>query len=403
MSTAWFNCQAGVAGDMTLAALVDAGADPDHIARSLGGLGVEGWAMHFERVQRCGVGATWANVVVHDEHGSHDHGSHDHTAHRPVREIHRLIDAADLPEQVRVTARAVFDRLADAEGAIHGVDPDDVELHEVGAVDSIVDVVGVCAALDSLGITDVRCSPIAVGTGSVRSAHGVLPNPAPATVAILASVGAPLIGLDTTLEVTTPTGAALMATLATGFGALPSMKPVAVGYGAGTADTAGRANVVQVVIGDGAGVAADTGSEQGTDVLLLEVNVDDVTGEVLAHAVAELLEAGAHDAWITPIVMKKGRPAHMLSVLCDPSGATTLRSLLLRETGSLGVRASMHQRWPQRREITSVDIDGHPVGIKRSGERTKVEFDDAAAAARELDLPVRIVIERAAAQADQPR
>jgi len=398
VTTAWFNCQAGVAGDMTLAALVDAGADPDHVARTLGGLGVEGWAMHFERVQRCGVGATWANVVVHD-----DHDAGGHTAHRPVREIRGLLDAADLPTRVRARARAVFDQLADAEGAIHGVDPGDIELHEVGAVDAIVDVVGVCAALDSLDVTEVRCSPIAVGTGSVRSAHGVLPNPAPATVAILTSAGAPVIGLDVTLEVTTPTGAALMTTLATGFGAMPSMSPVAVGYGAGTADTAGRANVVQVVIGDTSDHVAESGDERGADVLLLEANVDDVTGEVLAHAVNELLVAGAHDAWITPIVMKKGRPAHTVSVLCDPSTATAFRSLMLRETGSLGIRSSVFRRWPQRREVTSVDIDGHHIGIKRSGQRTKVEFDDAAAAARALDLPVRVVVDRATALADERR
>ena len=395
---AWFNCCAGVAGDMTLAALIDAGADRLAVMDAWATLGVDGFAATWERVQRCGVGATWANVVVHD-----DHDAEGHTAHRPVREIRELLDAADLPTRVRAGARAVFDQLADAEGAIHGVDPGDVELHEVGAVDAIVDVVGVCAALDSLDVTEVRCSPIAVGTGSVRSAHGVLPNPAPATVAILTSAGAPVIGLDATLEVTTPTGAALMATLATGFGALPSMSPVAVGYGAGTADTAGRANVVQVVIGDATDHGAESGDERGADVLLLEANVDDVTGEVLAHAVTELLAAGAHDAWITPIVMKKGRPAHTVSVLCDPSNAAALRSLMVRETGSLGVRASVLQRWPQRREVTSVDIDGHRIGIKRAGQRTKVEFDDAAAAARALDVPVRVVIDRATALADERR
>ena len=198
---AWFNCQAGVAGDMTLAALIDAGADADEVGRMLAGLGIDGYAVTFERVQRCGVGATWANVVTHHHHhdldldndhdGHHDHALHDHAPdeqhvpHRPVREIYALLDGADLPDRVRARARAVFERLAAVEGAIHGIDPSDVELHEVGALDSIIDVVGVCAALESLGVGDIRCSPIAVGTGTVRSAHGLLPNPAPATVGLL--------------------------------------------------------------------------------------------------------------------------------------------------------------------------------------------------------------------------
>ncbi len=174
----------------------------------LAGLGIDGYAVTFERVQRCGVGATWANVVTHDHHhddhdgddhhhGVHDGDHHDHNAHvphRPVREIDELLERADLPDRVRARARAVFARLAAVEGAIHGIDPADVELHEVGALDSIVDVVGVCAALESLGITEVRCSPIAVGTGTVRSAHGLIPNPAPATVALLRDAGAPTVG-----------------------------------------------------------------------------------------------------------------------------------------------------------------------------------------------------------------
>ena len=391
---AWFNCQAGVAGDMTMAALVDAGADPDVVASTIGGLGVDGYALLFERVQRCGVRATWANVVVHDEHDD-EHDPHDH--HRPLREILALLDEADLAPQVRERARAVFSRLGEVEGAIHGVDPADVELHEVGALDSIVDVVGVCAALEALGIDEVWCSPIAVGHGSVRSAHGVLPNPAPATVALLAAAGAPTVGLDTTMEVSTPTGVALMATLAHGFGPMPSMTTDAVGYGAGTADSPERANVVQVVLGN----RSETGDDDATPVALLEANVDDVTGEVLAHTISTLLAAGAHDAWITPIVMKKGRPAHTVGVLCDPSTVAATRELLLRETGSLGVRMSMMRRWPQRRTETTVDVDGHTIRAKIADHRTKIEFDDAAAAAAALDVPLREVLDRATRLADE--
>jgi uncharacterized protein (TIGR00299 family) protein len=394
---AWFNCQAGVAGDMTMAALVDAGADTDLVASMIGGLDVGGYALMFERVQRCGVGATWANVVVHDDHtgspspGLEEPRSAEHVAHRPLREILDLLDGAELPDRVRERARAVFVRLGEVEGAIHGVDPAEVELHEVGALDSIVDVVGVCAALEALDIDEVWCSPVAVGHGSVRSAHGVIPNPAPATVALLAEAGLPTVGLDTTLEVSTPTGVALMATLASGFGAMPSISSHSVGYGAGTVDTPERANVVQVVIGQ-----AGDRHDDGTPVALLEANVDDVTGEVLAHTVSTLLAAGAHDAWLTPIVMKKGRPAHTVSVLCDPSGITTMRGILVRETGTLGVRMSSLQRWPQQRVETIVEIDGHPIRAKLAEHRIKIEFDDAAAAAAAIGVPVRVVLERAA-------
>ena len=401
---AWFNCQAGVAGDMTMAALVDAGADPDLVASTIGGLGVDGYALMFERVQRCGVGATWANVVVHDHPGSPSPGlgeprSANHGAHRPLRGILALLDEADLPERVRKRARSVFVRLGEVEAAIHGVDANEVEFHEVGSLDSIVDVVGVCAALEALGVDEVRCSPIAVGHGSIRSAHGVIPNPAPATAALLAEAGVPTVGLDTTLEVSTPTGVALMATLAAGFGAMPSVSARSIGYGAGTADTPGRANVVQVVVGK----AGDDRDDDGTPVTLLEANVDDVTGEVLAHTVSMLLSAGAHDAWITPIVMKKGRPAHTVSVLCDPAAVASLRTLLVDETGTLGVRMSTLRRWPQRRDEATVDVDDRTIRIKFAAHRVKVEFDDAADAAADLGLPVRVVLDRAARLADEQR
>ena len=401
---AWFNCQAGVAGDMTMAALVDAGADPDTVASIIAELGVDGYALLFERVQRCGVRSTWANVVVHHEHDDHHHEHDDHhhgqrNGHRPLREILRLLDDAELPERVHRRARAVFERLGQVEGAIHGVDPADVELHEVGALDSIVDVVGVCAALEALGIDEVWCSPIAVGHGSIRSAHGVIPNPAPATMALLTGAKAPTVGLDTTLEVSTPTGAALMTTLAAGFGSMPPISAGSVGYGAGTADTPERANVVQVVIGG----RSDIRHDDGTPVALLEANVDDVTGEVLAHTMSALLAAGAHDAWVTPITMKKGRPAHTVGVLCDPAAIDAMRDVLLRETGSLGVRMSSLRRWPQRRTETTVDVDGCAIRVKVAAHRVKVEFDDAAVAANELGLPVRVVLERAGRLAEETR
>jgi uncharacterized protein (TIGR00299 family) protein len=387
--TVWFNCCAGVAGDMVLAALVDAGADVDAIAGSLAGLHVDGYALAFERVQRCGVGATWANVAVHDGTG-HDDAPH---THRRAREVLELIRVADLPSRARDRALAVYRALAEVEGEIHGVEAGDVELHEVGALDSIIDVVGVCVALEVLGVDSVVCSPIAVGHGTVRTQHGDLPNPVPAVTALLARANAPVVGLDTTMETATPTGVALMTVLADRFGAFPSFTVTGTGFGAGTADPPGRPNVVQAVIGDAllAGAAAGT----GRPARLVEANVDDVTGEVLAHAIACLLTAGAHDAWATPIVMKKGRPAHTVHALCDDATLANVSSVMIAETGTLGVRSTSVERWPQHREERQVDVGGHLVRVKVSGARVKAEHDDAVAAAAALGIPLRDVLHRA--------
>ena len=406
-TTAWFNCAAGVAGDMLLGALVDAGADRDAVADALAGLGVDGYALTFERVQRGGVTATWANVVVHDVHDDHHHhdGRHDdrHGAgshpHRPAREVFALLDAADLPERVRRRATAAYRALAEVEGEIHGIDPDDVELHEVGALDAIVDVVGTCAALESLDVDHVVCAPIAVGVGTVEAAHGTLPNPAPAVVRLLARAQVPATGIDTTMELATPTGVALMATLADRFGAMPAMTVHSVGFGAGTADPTGRPNVVNVVIGAATdrplGATGVPGA--GRTAHLVEANVDDATPEVLAHTVTRLLAAGAHDAWITPIVMKKGRPAHTVHALCDDAALRTVADVLVTETGTLGLRATTVERWPQRRLERTVEVDGHAVRVKLDdgGSRVKVEHDDAAVAAAALGVPLRDVLRRA--------
>lgn len=379
----WFNCSAGVAGDMLLGALVDAGADPAAISAVLDGLGVDGWALTFERVQRAGVMATRADVAI----AQGDDAGH---VHRPVEAITALLDAAAIPEAVRIDAERVFDALARAEGGVHGIDPAEVELHEVGALDAIVDVVGVVAALHDLGITRIVSAPIATGYGNTSSAHGELPNPPPAVARLLASRRAPAVGVDTPMELATPTGVAVLVALAERFGPLPAMAVEAVGYGAGSADTAGRPNVVQVVVGTATDERA-TG-QPGRAAIQLEVNVDDVSGEVVAHTVAALLAAGAHDAWATPIVMKKGRPAHTVAVLADPAAVEQLAAILLAETGSLGVRAHTVERWPQRRAEIVVDVDGHPVRVKVAAGRAKPEHDDAIVAAAALGRPLRDVL-----------
>ena len=382
---AYVQCSAGVAGDMLLGALVDAGADRQAVFDVLTRLGIDGYALTFERVQRCGVAATWASVVV-DEH--HDH------EHRPARQIHKLLDTADLPGRVRDRAQAVYATLAAAEGAVHGIAADDVELHEVGAVDAIVDVVGIAAALEALGIDELVAGPVATGRGTITAAHGSLPNPAPAVARLLASHGIPVVGIDTDLELATPTGVAALAALASSFGAIPAMTVSAVGYGAGRADTPGRPNVVQVLVGE-ATLAEEVAPPPGRRAVQVDVNVDDVTGEVIAHTIATLVAAGAFDAWATPIVMKKGRPAHVVSALCDPALVETIAAVLIAETGSLGVRATTVERWPQERAESSVDVGGHRIGVKLGAGRVKVEHDDAAAAAQALGRPLRDVLAEA--------
>jgi hypothetical protein len=382
VTTAWFHCFSGVSGDMTLGALLDAGVDLGVVVDGLRALALDGWSLHAERVLRGGISATRAIVDAPEQ-----------PHHRPYADIVAILDNATLPDRTRRRAAAAFRALAQVEAELHGVAVDHVEFHEVGSLDAIVDIVGSCLALEALDVDEVVCSPVALGLGTVRAAHGVLPNPAPATLRLLARAGAPARGIDQPLELATPTGVALMTTLASTFGPLPAMTVTATGHGAGGRDLPHQPNVVQVVLGEAA--PERVAGNRGQPVTLLEANVDDVTGEVLAHTVAALLAAGAHDAWITPIVMKKGRPAHTVHALCDPSRADAIAATLLRETGTLGLRGTSLERWPQAREVEVVDVDGQPVRVKLSGHRVKVEFDDAAAAADALGRPVRDVIEDA--------
>lgn len=377
---AWFHCFSGIAGDMALGALVDAGADLDEVRELCRRIPVTGWGLEAEPVMRNGIAATHVNVLAEAT-----------TVVRTAAHINGLLDEARLPTRVRDRAVAVFGALARAEGKLHNRPPEQVHFHEVGALDAIVDVVGTCAALELLDVDEVHASPVAHGIGMIRSAHGALPNPPPAVVELLRDV--PVYGLDVPLELTTPTGAAILAALAVGFGPMPAMAIEASGFGAGTAELADRPNLTQVVLG----TAVDE-LVPGQPVQLLEVNVDDATGETLAHTLSAVLNAGAHDAWITPILMKKGRPGHTVSALADPAVAAQVSAALVRETGSLGVRGQTLERWPAARSFEEVEVDGLPVRVKVSAGRVKVEHDDAARAARHLGLPLREVVSRAEAE-----
>jgi uncharacterized protein (TIGR00299 family) protein len=378
---AWFHCFSGIAGDMALGSLIDAGADLDEVRALLDRLPVGGWVVEAEPVLRCGIAATKLHVHAKDT-----------TVVRTASHIAALVEEARLPDRVSARALATFAALADAEGQLHRRPPEQVHFHEVGGLDAIVDVVGTCAALEVLAIDEVRASAVVTGTGMVRTAHGLLPNPAPAVVALLASVSAPTSGLDVGVELTTPTGAALLAALASGFGPLPAMAIDATGFGAGSREIDGRPNATQVVIGESVRAL-----DAGQPVMLLEANVDDATGETLAHTIAALLDAGAHDAWVTPIVMKKGRPAHTVAALVDVVLAAQVARTLTAETGSLGVRGVTMERWPAARTVDSVEVEGYPIRIKVSPGRIKVEHDDAARVARLAGLPLREVLSRAEA------
>jgi pyridinium-3,5-bisthiocarboxylic acid mononucleotide nickel chelatase len=377
-TVAWFHCFAGIAGDMALVSLFDAGADVDEVRTLLARLDLPGWELRFEDALRGGIGCTRALVRGRDE-----------TA-RTHRDITALIAQAVLPTRVAARAQRVFALLAAVEAELHRTPPDDVHFHEVGGHDAVVDVVGTAAALEVLGVEEVTASAVATGTGTVRSAHGLLPNPAPATLRLL--VGVPSYGRDVDVELTTPTGAALLAALCRSFGPLPDMEVTASGFGGGSRELEELPNCTQVVIGR-RGAASHVGP--GQPAVVLETNLDDVTGEQLGLAVAGALDAGALDAWVSPVTMKKGRPGHVLHVLADVAHLGALRREVERVTGTLGVRATPVERWPVERRMARVLVDGMAIRMKVSAGRAKPEFDDVALVAAKTGAAVHEVASRA--------
>jgi uncharacterized protein (TIGR00299 family) protein len=389
-TVAWFHCFSGIAGDMALGALIDAGADLDEVRAVVQRLPVGGWELEAEPVLRCGIAATKVHVRAHDD-----------AVVRTAAHIAGLVAEAGLPERVARRALATFRALAEVEGRLHRRPPEQVHFHEVGGIDAIVDVVGTCAALELLEVDVVHASPVAQGTGMIRAAHGLLPNPPPAVVGLLED--APTYGVELPFELTTPTGAALLAATVSRWGPLPALRITTSGFGAGGREIDGRPNAVQVVVGPLDEPASPRSfARPGQPVVLLEANLDDATGEVLAHAIRVLLAAGAHDAWVTPIVMKKGRPAHVVSALADPARAEAVARALADETGSLGLRGTTLERWPAARTVDTVEVEGLPIRVKRTAGRVKVEHDDAALVARQLHLPLREVLALAESAARDP-
>ncbi len=374
----WLDCSSGVSGDMLLGAL--AGVGIDRVADTAAALAVP--VTHAtEPVTRGGLAATSVRIGVDGDQ-----------PRRTWRDVRTLLDAARLPAAVRHRAHAVFRRLAEAEGAVHGIAPDAVHFHEVGALDALIDVVGVCWGLVELALDRLVVSEIALGAGSVSTAHGELPVPAPAVLELLRAARLPVHGGPAVLELCTPTGAALVSEWADEPGVMPAMSVTGVGVGAGGREVAGRANVVRLVVGEPVG----TDPPRST-ALVIEANVDDLDPRMWPAVIAGLLEAGASDAWLTPILMKKGRPAHTLHVLVPSARADEVRRAVFTETSTIGVRETEVGKRALARETARVDVAGCAVRVKLARldgalVTASPEWDDVVAAAAVLGRPTKAVL-----------
>ena len=376
MKICYIDAFSGLAGDMMVGALADAGADTAVISRALDSFAL-GAAISWDRVQRRGVSATKFRVGVNEP-----------SRHRHLSGILKLIHAAELPESAKLKAEQVFRVLGQAEASVHGVDIEKVHFHEVGAVDSICDIVGICLALDLLGIEHIYCSPINVGSGTVNTEHGVLPVPAPATAKLLE--GKPIYSRGPAVELTTPTGAAVVAALATDFGVMPSMRIDSIGYGAGDHDFTQHANVVRVMIGEISSAA------EATTVTVIEANIDDASPQLIGYAMELMLEAGALDALIIPVQMKKGRPGVLIQVIAENEKREELADVLFRETTTLGVRFYTAERRVQPREWVDVQTPHGIVRVKTGDHGFAPEYEDARKIASVSGIPLKQILAEAA-------
>jgi uncharacterized protein (TIGR00299 family) protein len=388
---AYFDCPSGVAGDMILGALVDAGLPFTTLRDELARLGLAGYTLECRTVMKGAFRATKVDVHVHEHGGAH--GVHAH-GHRDLPSILTLVAASTVPAPVKEMVGRVFRRLAAAEGRAHGVDPEHVHFHDVGAVDAIVDVTGACLGLHLLGIDAVHCSALPIGGGTVRGPHGRMPVPAPGTAELLA--GFPIVDTGVARELVTPTGAAILTTLAAGAGAMPAMTLAAVGYGAGTMDLE-MPNVVRVFVGDAEGASG------GETVAQLETTVDDMSPQLYEPLMERLFAAGALDVYLTPVVMKKSRPGVVVTALCDPAAVDALARVCFAESTTIGVRWTTYRRQRLPRELVTLPTAFGPITFKvsRLGGRVVTvtpEFDEVRRIARDKDLPVRDVLDQARAE-----
>lgn len=383
MKTLYLECAMGAAGDMLLAALWELLPDRETFLQTLNTIGLPGVAFSAEPAVRCGINGTHMTVTVHG-HEEDDHSHHHH--HSTLTEIHHCIDHLPVSEKVRSNAKAVYDRIAQAESRVHGTSVEEVHFHEVGAWDAVADVVGVCLAMEALSPEKIVVSPIHVGCGHVHCAHGLLPVPAPAAALLLQDV--PIYGGEVKGELCTPTGAALLSYFADDFGSMPLMKVHSIGYGCGKKEF-DWANCLRAFWGE-----TNEKTEQVTE---LACNLDDMTPEAVAFAMEELLRAGALDVYTTAISMKKGRPGILLTCLCSCADEERMVHLLFRHTTTLGIRKTCHDRYTLNRTVSPVETPYGTVRVKEASGwgvcRRKPEYEDAAKAAREYDVALAQVLD----------
>ena len=363
----------GISGDMTVGALIDAGADPAALVAALDSL-VTGARFEIEKTKRRGIAASKFRVHAAET-----------KSHRHLPHIARIIEQSGLSDAAKEKAIAVFRKLGEAEAQVHGVPIEKVHFHEVGAVDSICDIAGACAGFDLLGITDIQCAPVNVGSGTVQTEHGVLPVPAPATALLL--TGRPIYSRGPQVELTTPTGAAIVTTLASRFGPMPPMRASSIGYGAGDNDFVEHANVLRIVVGE------PTGATEAPTIAVIEANIDDSTPEVLGYAMERLLAAGALDVTLAPVMMKKHRAATLLTVLAAPEQQERLADIVFAETSTLGLRISTAERRVQERRFVEVETGYGRVRIKIGGAGGFApEYEDCRQLAASSGKPLKQVI-----------
>ena len=376
MKICYLDAFSGISGDMTVGALIDAGADGKKLVQSLEQLGT-GATFEVEKTKRRGIAASKFRVFGGDAKG-----------HRHLKHILDIIANSGISARAKQNASAIFQRLGGAEAKVHDVSIDKVHFHEVGAVDSICDIVGACVGLDLLDIGAVYSSAINVGSGTVKTEHGVLPVPAPATSELLS--GKPIYARGPSLELTTPTGAAIATTLATEFGALPPMRVIASGYGAGDYDFPEHANVLRVLIGE------TSGAEESTTVAVLEANIDDSSPQVLGYAMERLLAAGALDVTLTSVAMKKSRPGTLLSVIARPEDRESLARVMFEETSTLGLRIYSAERRVKARHFVETVTPHGTVRIKVAEDGSFApEYEDCSRLARESGVPLKQILAEA--------
>lgn len=386
----YLDCFAGISGDMFIGALLDAGLDFDHLSREIGKLGIAGYELRVTRVDRSGISATKFDVDLH-EHHDHHHHHHHHHEHRTLTEIKHLIGHAALSDKVKSLALEIFQRIGEAESRIHNIPIEKVHFHEVGAIDSIVDIVGGCIALEAMGIDRVMASPVHVGSGTFTCAHGTYPVPGPATAELLR--GVPAYAGEILGELATPTGAAIVSTLTSDFGPMPMMKIERVGYGAGTREYPKFPNVLRAVFGE----ALEDADRTPTTVTVIEATIDDLSGEVFGHFMERALAEGALEVFYTPVQMKKNRPGVLLTLLCANQDRERLTRLIFEETTTVGVRYREDRREILIRDKEMVETPYGPIQVKVSRDSQgrvltrHPEFEDCRKAAEKHKVPVRKV------------